>query len=246
MLGVAVEVWGDDGKKLLNTMGELVVTQPLPSMPVYLWDDPDFKKYKQSYFSKYGNVWNHGDWVTETLNSGIIVHGRSDATLNRFGVRIGSSEIYKAVNAMTEVIDSLIIHIKDENTDELILFIQVEKNITPEKIKLLINRVNSDIIETEVIIGGRISDNKGVNIPKSFIKLSPLTKKDYKGLDLCLDLSLDYVALSFVQKSKDIQKLKKIIPIDILITKSVRKEKIFIFFIIKFVVLLKIFLTLEE
>ena len=138
MLGVAVEVWGDDGKKLLNTMGELVVTQPLPSMPVFLWDDPDFKKYKQSYFSKYGNVWNHGDWVTETLNSGIIVHGRSDATLNRFGVRIGSSEIYKAVNAMTEVIDSLIIHIKDDNTDELILFIQVEKNITPEKIKLLI------------------------------------------------------------------------------------------------------------
>ena len=79
------------------------------------------------------------------------------------------------------------------------------------KIKLLINRVNSEIIETEVIIGGRISDNKGVNIPKSFIKLSPLTKKDYKDLDLCLDLSLDYVALSFVQKSKDIQKLKKII-----------------------------------
>ena len=79
------------------------------------------------------------------------------------------------------------------------------------KIKLLINKVSSDCIETEVITGGKISDNKGVNIPKSFIKLSPLTKKDFRDLDLCLDLSLDYVALSFVQKAEDIKKLRKII-----------------------------------
>ena len=140
MLGAAVEVWDDRGKKLLNKMGELVITQPLPSMPIYFWDDPDFKKYRESYFSKYETVWNHGDWATETFNTGFVIHGRSDATLNRFGVRIGSSEIYKVVNQLSEVEDSLVIHLKDENTDRLILFLQSRTFIEFDTIKILIKK----------------------------------------------------------------------------------------------------------
>jgi acetoacetyl-CoA synthetase len=140
MLGAAVEVWDDRGKQLLNKMGELVITQPLPSMPIYFWDDLDFKKYKESYFSKYETVWNHGDWATETNNNGFIIHGRSDATLNRFGVRVGSSEIYKVVNQLSEVEDSLVIHLKDENTDRLILFLQSKTYIEFDTIKILIKK----------------------------------------------------------------------------------------------------------
>jgi acetoacetyl-CoA synthetase len=138
MLGAAVEVWDDRGKKLLNKMGELVLTQPLPSMPVFLWDDPNFKKYRESYFSKYETVWNHGDWASETFNAGFIIHGRSDSTLNRFGVRIGSSEIYKVVNQLPEVQDSLVIHLKDENSDRLILFVKTKIFIENDAIKIII------------------------------------------------------------------------------------------------------------
>ena len=140
MLGAAVEVWDDRGRKLLNRMGELVLTKPLPSMPVFFWDDPDFKKYRESYFFKYETVWNHGDWASETYNTGFIIHGRSDATLNRFGVRIGSSEIYKVVNQLPEVEDSLVIHLKDENSDRLILFLQSKTFIVYDNIKTLIRK----------------------------------------------------------------------------------------------------------
>ena len=135
MLGAAVEVWDDRGKKVLYKTGELVLTKPLPSMPVFFWDDPDFKKYRESYFSKYETVWNHGDWASETFNAGFIIHGRSDSTLNRFGVRIGSSEIYKVVNQLPEVQDSLVIHLKDENSDRLILFLQTKTFIENDTIK---------------------------------------------------------------------------------------------------------------
>ena len=138
MLGAAVEVWDDRGKKLLNKMGELVLTKPLPSMPVFFWDDPNFKKYRESYFSKYETVWNHGDWASETFNAGFIIHGRSDSTLNRFGVRIGSSEIYKVVNQLPEVQDSLVIHLKDENSDRLILFVKTKIFIENDTIKIII------------------------------------------------------------------------------------------------------------
>ena len=94
MLGASVEVWNDKGVQVVNEMGELVLTKPFISMPLYLWNDKDYINYKKSYFSKFDNIWNHGDWVTQTLDDGIIVHGRSDSTLNRSGVRIGTSEIY--------------------------------------------------------------------------------------------------------------------------------------------------------
>tara|TARA_X000000368_G_C23051644_1_gene721701 strand:- start:487 stop:2361 length:1875 start_codon:yes stop_codon:yes gene_type:complete len=138
MLGASVEVWDDNAKKIKNKMGELVLTKPLISMPVYFWNDNNFEKYKKSYFSKFNKIWTHGDWVTESLNGGIIVHGRSDSTLNRFGVRIGTSEIYSAIKDFDNIEDSLIIHIDQINYNKLILFIKSSSKINYGELKFLI------------------------------------------------------------------------------------------------------------
>ena len=137
MLGASVEVWDDKGNKLENEMGELVLTKPLITMPVFFWSDPENKKYKESYFSKFDMIWNHGDWVTETREGGIIVHGRSDSTLNRSGVRIGTSEIYSAIKDLTFVQDSLIIHL-DNFENKLILFVKSDFIINHQELKSVI------------------------------------------------------------------------------------------------------------
>ena len=138
MLGASVEVWNDNAKEIKNKMGELVLTKPLISMPVFFWSDINDEKYKKSYFSKFNKIWNHGDWVTETLNGGIIVHGRSDSTLNRFGVRIGTSEIYSAIKDLYYVEDSLIIHVDDSNKNKLILFVKSSSKINYDELKSVI------------------------------------------------------------------------------------------------------------
>lgn len=108
-LGCSLQAWDDDGKPVVNEVGEMVITRPMPSMPVYLWNDEDFSKYEDSYFSTYPGVWRHGDWIEVTDHEGIVIYGRSDATLNRGGVRIGTSEVYRAVDKVEEVQDSMII-----------------------------------------------------------------------------------------------------------------------------------------
>ena len=140
MLGASIEVWNSEGKKVINEMGELVLTKPFISMPIYLWNDHDNLKYKQSYFSKFDNIWNHGDWVTMTINEGIIVHGRSDSTLNRSGVRIGTSEIYSAIKYLNYIEDSLIVHIDHSTEDKLILFIKSNSKINNNELITLIRK----------------------------------------------------------------------------------------------------------
>jgi acetoacetyl-CoA synthetase len=108
-LGCSLEAWDDDGKPVTGEVGEMVITKPMPSMPVYLWNDKDFSKYEDSYFSTYPGVWRHGDWIEVTDHEGIVIYGRSDATLNRGGVRIGTSEVYRAVDKVEEVQDCMII-----------------------------------------------------------------------------------------------------------------------------------------
>jgi acetoacetyl-CoA synthetase len=108
-LGCNLKAYNDEGLPVENEVGEMVIESPMPSMPIYFWSDPDFKRYKESYFETFPNVWRHGDWIKITPHQGIIIYGRSDATLNRGGVRIGTSEIYRAVDKITEVKDSLII-----------------------------------------------------------------------------------------------------------------------------------------
>jgi acetoacetyl-CoA synthetase len=108
-LGVGLEAWNEAGQSVIQEVGEMVITHPMPSMPVFFWNDPDFKRYHESYFEIFPKVWRHGDWIEVTEHQGIIIYGRSDATLNRGGVRIGTSEIYRAVDKVAEVKDSLII-----------------------------------------------------------------------------------------------------------------------------------------
>jgi acetoacetyl-CoA synthetase len=108
-LGMKVEVYDDDGRSVVGKKGELVCTQAFPSMPVGFWNDPDGRKYHQAYFEKYPNVWCHGDYVELTKHGGVIIYGRSDAVLNPGGVRIGTAEIYRQVEKLPEVVESLVI-----------------------------------------------------------------------------------------------------------------------------------------
>ncbi len=108
-LGMAVEIWDASGRRVIGETGELVCTAPFPSMPVAFWNDADGAKYRDAYFTHFHNVWRHGDWAEETPRGGLVVHGRSDATLNPGGVRIGTAEIYRQVEQVHEVMESVVI-----------------------------------------------------------------------------------------------------------------------------------------
>jgi acetoacetyl-CoA synthetase len=116
-LGAAVEAWDPEGNALENEVGELVITEPMPSMPVGFWGDDDGSRYRESYFDTYPGVWRHGDWITITDRGTAIIHGRSDSTINRGGVRMGTSEIYRAVLAVPEVLDALVVDVAKPGTD---------------------------------------------------------------------------------------------------------------------------------
>jgi acetoacetyl-CoA synthetase len=108
-LGAKVESWDPEGEPLIGDVGELVITEPLPSMPIYFWGDEDGSRLRDSYFSTYPGTWRHGDWIEITDRGTAIIYGRSDSTINRGGVRMGTSEIYRAVLALDEITDALVV-----------------------------------------------------------------------------------------------------------------------------------------
>ncbi|NKY46384.1 acetoacetate--CoA ligase [Nocardia cerradoensis] len=108
-LGAAVDAWDESGRPVRGEVGELVITAPMPSMPVSFWNDPDGSRYRAAYFEMFPGVWRHGDWITVTDHGSIVVHGRSDSTLNRHGIRMGSADIYQAVEQLPEVAEALVI-----------------------------------------------------------------------------------------------------------------------------------------
>ncbi|MDQ3769936.1 MAG: acetoacetate--CoA ligase [Actinomycetota bacterium] len=112
-LGCAVEAWDEEGHSVVDEVGELVITQPMPSMPLYLWNDPDGTRLRESYFDTFPGVWRHGDWIEITSRGTAIIYGRSDSTINRGGVRMGTSEIYRAVLALDAVVDALVVDVPD-------------------------------------------------------------------------------------------------------------------------------------
>ncbi|AXV14486.1 acetoacetate--CoA ligase [Neorhizobium sp. SOG26] len=124
-LGLAVDVWNDDGKPVRGEKGELVCTKAFPSMPVMFWNDPDGKKYRSAYFERFDNVWCHGDFAEWTEHDGIVIHGRSDATLNPGGVRIGTAEIYNQVEQMEEVAEAICIGQDWEDDVRVVLFVRL-------------------------------------------------------------------------------------------------------------------------
>ncbi len=122
-LGMKVEVFDETGNSVSGEKGELVCTAPAPSMPIYFWNDPDQKKYRAAYFERYPNIWHHGDYAELTEHGGMIIYGRSDATLNPGGVRIGTAEIYRVVETMPEIKDSLVVGQNWEDDVRVILFV---------------------------------------------------------------------------------------------------------------------------
>jgi acetoacetyl-CoA synthetase len=126
-LGMAVEVFDEEGRPVVDWPGELVCTKAFPSMPVSFWNDPDGAKYRAAYFEHYPGVWRHGDWARLTPHGGLVIHGRSDATLNPAGVRIGTAEIYRQVEKVPEVLESLVIGQEHEGDVRIVLFVKLRE-----------------------------------------------------------------------------------------------------------------------
>jgi acetoacetyl-CoA synthetase len=146
-LGCKLEAYDDDGKPVLHQVGEMVITEPMPSMPIYFWNDRHMNRYRESYFEMYPDVWRHGDWIEITPRNGVIIYGRSDATLNRGGIRIGTSEIYSAVNKVREVKDSLIICLEKKGGEfwmPLFVVLQEGQTLTTEIIKKINNTIRTE------------------------------------------------------------------------------------------------------
>ncbi|RQW90614.1 MAG: hypothetical protein EHM79_01150 [Geobacter sp.] len=122
-----VEALNEKGESIIGEKGELVCTAPFPSMPVYFWDDEEGAKYRKAYFEKYPGIWTHGDYIEITESAGIKVYGRSDATLNPGGVRIGTAEIYRIVEEMEEIHDSLAVGKKWNGDEKVILFVSLNE-----------------------------------------------------------------------------------------------------------------------
>jgi acetoacetyl-CoA synthetase len=131
-LGCAVEAWDEQGRSLQDEVGELVITKPLPSMPLYLWGDESGERLKESYFSMYPGIWRHGDWIRITPRGGAVIYGRSDSTINRQGVRMGTSEIYRAAGAVEEVLDALVVDVPRRGAEGelwMVLFVVLREGV---------------------------------------------------------------------------------------------------------------------
>jgi acetoacetyl-CoA synthetase len=142
-LGMKVEAYDDEGKPVVGDQGELVCTLAAPSMPTYFWNDPDGQKYHDAYFDVYPGVWRHGDWIEITEHGGVIIYGRSDATLKPSGVRIGTAEIYRQVELIPEVMDSLVVGQDWDNDVRIILFVKLREGV--ELSEELVKRIKTTI-----------------------------------------------------------------------------------------------------
>ncbi len=142
-LGMKVEVFDDEGRPIKQQKGELVCTAPFPSMPIGFWNDPDGAKYHAAYFERFPNIWCHGDYVELTAHEGMIIYGRSDAVLNPGGVRIGTAEIYRQVEQLDEVVESLVIGQDWDSDVRVVLFVRLRDDLTLDEV--LINRIKQQI-----------------------------------------------------------------------------------------------------
>jgi acetoacetyl-CoA synthetase len=146
-LACRVEAWSEQGEPLVGEVGELVITEPMPSMPIFFWGDPDGERYRESYFDMFPGVWRHGDWIELTDRNTAIIYGRSDSTINRGGVRMGTSEIYRAVLADPDVMDALVVDVPREGEESWMpLFVVLSEGteLTEELAARIKKRVRDD------------------------------------------------------------------------------------------------------
>lgn len=142
-LGMDVQVWDPDGRRIIGTPGELVCPTPFPSMPVGFWNDPDGSRYRASYFEVYDNVWCHGDWAEERPEGGLVITGRSDTTLNPGGVRIGTAELYRQVETFPAIAESLATALRRDGDERIVLFVRMQpgEELTPTLIEAIRRRL---------------------------------------------------------------------------------------------------------
>ena len=145
-LGAKVEAYDEEGNPVIDEVGELVITEPMTSMPLYLWGDEDGEHYRDEYFDVYPGVWRHGDWIKIKPGGSAVIYGRSDATINRGGVRMGTAEIYRAVESVPEVADSVVVDIKKDGKDYMPLFVVLEEGV--ELDDELEDKIKKSIIDT--------------------------------------------------------------------------------------------------
>src|SRR5690606_5418024 len=138
-----LDVFDENGQSMPSGKGELVCKNPFPTMPIRFWNDPDGQKYTSAYFSRFPNVWHHGDFAERTPHGGMIIHGRSDATLNPGGVRLGTAEIYRQVEMLPEVQESIVVGQDWEGDVRVVLFVVLKPGLTLDS--ALIDRIKSQI-----------------------------------------------------------------------------------------------------
>ncbi|MEU6337958.1 acetoacetate--CoA ligase [Streptomyces cellulosae] len=206
-LGTDLQSWDPSGKPLTDEVGELVVTNPMPSMPIHFWNDPDGSRYHDSYFDTYPGVWRHGDWITLTSRGSVVIHGRSDSTLNRQGVRMGSADIYEAVERLPEIKESLVVGIEQPDGGYWMpLFVHLAPGATldddlADRIKKTIRtqlsprHVPDEIIEVPGI--PHTLTGKRIEVPvKRLLQGTPLEKAVNPGSIDNLDLLAHYQELA--------------------------------------------------
>jgi acetoacetyl-CoA synthetase len=181
----------------VNEVGELVITKPMPSMPIYFWGDSDGSRYRSSYFEMFPGVWRHGDWIKITDRGTAVIYGRSDSTITRGGVRMGTSEIYSAVEGVDEVLDSLVVDIGDE----MILFVAVRDALTGEVVAEIRRRLREHcsprhvpdrIVEIPEV--PRTLSNKKLEVPVKKILLGAAPESAASRYSLANPEALDWIA----------------------------------------------------
>jgi acetoacetyl-CoA synthetase len=205
-----VEAWDERGHSLTDEVGELVITEPMPSMPLFFWNDPEGERLRESYFAMYPGVWRHGDWIRITPRGGAVIYGRSDSTINRQGVRMGTSEIYRAVATVPEVLDALVVDVlKGGSEGELwmALFVVLHDDATlDEDLRKTIKRriredcsprhVPNEILQIEEV--PRTLSGKVLEVPVKKILMGTPPAQAASVDSLANPRSLDY----FVELSK--------------------------------------------
>jgi acetoacetyl-CoA synthetase len=203
-LGAAIEAWDEEGRPMVDEVGELVLTAPLPSMPVFFWGDPDGERYHDSYFSVYPGIWRHGDWIEITSRGTAIISGRSDSTINRGGIRMGTAEIYSAVLALDEIRDALVVDIPQEGEESwLPLFVVLEDGaeLNDDLVKAIRTRIRedcsprhvpSDVIAIDAV--PRTLSGKALEVPVKRILMGAEPEKAASRDSLANPEALDWFA----------------------------------------------------
>jgi acetoacetyl-CoA synthetase len=201
-LGAKVEAFDEDGSSVIDEVGELVISEPMPSMPVFFWGDADGSRYRSSYFEMYPGIWRHGDWIEITSRGTAIIYGRSDSTINRGGIRMGTSEIYRAVSAVPEVLDALVVDVPKPGTEgwmPLFVVLREDAELTDElesEIKRRIREqcsprhVPNEIFQIKEV--PRTLSGKVLEVPVKRILMGEAPEKAASRDSLANPSSLDY------------------------------------------------------